>query len=59
MAENKPIESRKTLKFQDKKQICQYTVEFRRLLTELADANALPCEIEIQTVFFRGGCPHS
>ena len=59
MTKHEPIETRKTIKFYEREQIYSCTVEFRKLLFDLLEAEALPCEIEIECVFFKGGCPTS
>jgi len=54
-----PMETQRVIKFSERKEMYGCTVEFRKLLEELLERGWLPCEINIQVIFFMGGCPHN
>lgn len=59
MDKNEPIETRKTLKISGRKDLYRAIIEFQKLVMELGEQELWPCEIKVEVMFIRGGCPHA
>jgi hypothetical protein len=57
MDPNEPIKTERTFSLDAKEDVAKAMQDFQSLVFELYGKKVLPCEIHVQVIFIRGGCP--
>ena len=59
MDKDEPIQTKRVFSLNKKEDVAKAMQGFQNLVFELLGKETFPCEVHVDVIFIRGGCPHS